>query len=277
MSIGLEDYPDLLIPKLKFDLQRQKQIYQLFGDPFSKYTYFWFQPPHYFEYIEYLAVSVSCFIRPTAYPFDSHQCNLSFYAPDSPDFVRFRAAIPKQDDTIQNQNETAFIVEHHGLHFVIAVESHEPYKRDMYGYTYEIAGLVFKFERHNLGALISGYFVPTALYSLASILSFTVPKDQVAGRLGMIVTLFLISTNSYNNLDAPEDRGVSYIEIWMIGTHFPILVALIQFCAIMAAEKFFGYTKNLKKWDLHAIPLILFFHFLFQCAFWFRVSMIMQY
>ena len=48
-----------------------------------------------------------------------------------------------------------------------------------------------------------------------------IPKEQLAGRMGMMVTLSLISTNSYNSLDAPEDRGISFLEIWMLGTHFP--------------------------------------------------------
>ena len=52
---------------------------------------------------------------------------------------------------------------------------------------------------------------------------------QVAGRMGLVLTLFLISTNSYNSVDAPADRGVSYIEIWMIGTLFPVLATLFQF------------------------------------------------
>ena len=57
--------------------------------------------------------------------------------------------------------------------------------------------------------------------------------------MGMIMTLFLISANVYNSVEAPEDSGFSYIEIWMVGTQFPILLALCQY----------GYVLYMKKVD----------------------------
>ena len=51
--------------------------------------------------------------------------------------------------------------------------------------------------------------------------------------MGMIVTLYLISENVYNSVDAPNDRGFSYIEIWMIGTQIPILLTLIEYGFIL--------------------------------------------
>ena len=57
--------------------------------------------------------------------------------------------------------------------------------------------------------------------------------------MGMIVTLYLISANVYNSVEAPDGRGFSYIEKWMIGTQFPILLALCQY----------GFVLHLKKVD----------------------------
>ena len=53
----------------------------------------------------------------------------------------------------------------------------------------------------------------------------------------MIVTLYLISANVYNSVDAPKNRGFSFIEIWMIGTQIPILLALCEY----------GFVLHLKK------------------------------
>ena len=55
--------------------------------------------------------------------------------------------------------------------------------------------------------------------------------------MGMLVTLFLISANVYNSVEAPNNRGFSYIEIWMIGAQIPILFALCEY----------GFILNLKK------------------------------
>ena len=55
--------------------------------------------------------------------------------------------------------------------------------------------------------------------------------------MGMILTLFLISANVYNSVDAPSNSGFSFIEIWMIGTQIPILLALCEY----------GFVLHLKR------------------------------
>ena len=55
--------------------------------------------------------------------------------------------------------------------------------------------------------------------------------------MGMIVTLYLISANVYSSVKAPKERGFSYIEIWMIGTQFPILLALCEYGFILYWKK----------------------------------------
>ena len=55
--------------------------------------------------------------------------------------------------------------------------------------------------------------------------------------MGMIVTLYLISTNVYNSVDAPKNRGFSYIEIWMLGTQFPVLLALFEYGFVLCYKK----------------------------------------
>ena len=53
----------------------------------------------------------------------------------------------------------------------------------------------------------------------------------------MVVTLYLISANVYNSVDAPKSRGFSYIEIWMFGSQFPILLALLQYGFVLLLKK----------------------------------------
>ena len=55
--------------------------------------------------------------------------------------------------------------------------------------------------------------------------------------MGMIVTLYLISANVYSSVEAPKERGFSYIEVWMIGTQFPILLALCEYGLILYWKK----------------------------------------
>ena len=55
--------------------------------------------------------------------------------------------------------------------------------------------------------------------------------------MGMIVTLYLISANVYNSVDAPKNRGFSCIEIWMLGTQFPILLSLFEYGFVLYLKK----------------------------------------
>ena len=55
--------------------------------------------------------------------------------------------------------------------------------------------------------------------------------------MGMIVTLYLISANVYNAVEAPPTRGFSYIEVWMLGTQVPILLALFEYGFILLLKK----------------------------------------
>ena len=62
--------------------------------------------------------------------------------------------------------------------------------------------------------------------------------------MGMIVTLYLISANVYSSVEAPKERGFSYIEIWMIGTQFPILLALCEYGFILYWKKIARKSGN---------------------------------
>ena len=55
--------------------------------------------------------------------------------------------------------------------------------------------------------------------------------------MGMIVVLYLISANVYNSVDAPSNRGFSFIEVWMIGTQIPILLAVFEYGLVLYLKK----------------------------------------
>mgnify|MGYP001338888313 CR=1 FL=1 len=53
----------------------------------------------------------------------------------------------------------------------------------------------------------------------------------------MIVTLYLIFANVYNAVEAPDDRGFSYIEVWTLGSQVPILLAFCEYGYILYLKK----------------------------------------
>ena len=64
--------------------------------------------------------------------------------------------------------------------------------------------------------------------------------------MGLVVTLFLISFNVYNSVQAPPGRGFSYIELWMVGMQIPILLAILEYSLILGVNRYSRH-KNIPK------------------------------
>ena len=69
----------------------------------------------------------------------------------------------------------------------------------------------------------------------------------------MVLTLYLISANVYNSVDAPHSRGFSYIELWMLGSQCPILLALCEYGFVLYLMKIAKKIQNEQMIDLDEI------------------------
>ena len=92
--------------------------------------------------------------------------------------------------------------------------------------------------------------------------------------MGMVITLCLISFNVYNAIDGPPFRGLSYIEIWMIGTEFPIILAILEYIIILGYGRCLSENESRSEINLIASkvdPLAFFIslvYFIVFCAFY---------
>ena len=114
-------------------------------------------------------------------------------------------------------------------------------------HVFTITGVNIILKRNTLNLLIGGYYIPTSLFAILSMISFFINPDVVPGRMGLLVTLFLISSNVYNSLNAPQGRGFSYIEIWLVGAQGPILLAIVEYGIILAWKQ---HSKKFGSSDL---------------------------
>ena len=260
---------EFFTPLISFLNQRKYELKLFFGEN-SKNQYFWHQPPHHFEYAEHHTITIGCALSFEYYPFDSHQCKISIF--NLGYTQNFLKLLPALLGNHSHSGLSEIQINGHGLHFEISAESQTPSTNLIDGYLYNNAGFVFRLKRNHISALLTGYYLPSGMYSFLSGLSFWFHKDQLAGRMGMIVTLSLISTNSYNSLEAPADRGFSFLEIWMLGTHFPILFAIIEYSTILALEKSDVKVRQYKIWDKLAFVLFCLYQIVFQAIYWFAAS-----
>ena len=58
----------------------------------------------------------------------------------------------------------------------------------------------------------------------------------------------LIATNVYNSVKAPAQRGLSYIEIWMLGIQIPILVGIFEYGILLAMKKYHQFETGMLRY-----------------------------
>ena len=73
----------------------------------------------------------------------------------------------------------------------------------------------------------------------------------------MILTLYLIHVNVYNSVHAPRGRGFSYIEVWMMGTQIPMLLALTEYGFVLYWKKVAKKTNQVQQKDGNDLGSVL--------------------
>ena len=111
----------------------------------------------------------------------------------------------------------------------------KPIKSSIDEFGYSQAGIDFALIRkhRDMEYLLGSFYLPSALFAVISLASFCIKPDTVPGRMGMIITLFLILINNYTSVAAPNGRGFSYIEVWYIGIQVPIVFAFLEYGIIL--------------------------------------------
>ena len=126
-------------------------------------------------------------------------------------------------------------------------------------------------------ALYQKFYVPTSTFALMSCLSYFIDVNQVPGRMGMLLTLYLITVNCYNSLEAPKMRYFSYIEIWYLGVQLPICQAIFEYGIILLLKKYWveNFSNTLiNKIDAFTFLLSLGTFSVFCLAYFSRVNSI---
>ena len=113
------------------------------------------------------------------------------------------------------------------------------------GYDYSYAGLTIHLKRNKLGLLIGSFYVPTGIFAMLSMISFAINPEMVPGRLGLLVTLYLIVSNVYGAVKAPSKRGFSYIEIWMTGIQVTIIMAILEYGLVLVLLKYYDTARKI--------------------------------
>jgi len=99
---------------------------------------------------------------------------------------------------------------------------------------YSLAGFEMILERHVMSYIIT-YYLPSGLFVVVSWISFLIPPDIVPGRMALLITLFLVLINIFNNVttNSPKAEGLTAIEIWMLACILFVFGALVEYAIIL--------------------------------------------
>ena len=143
--------------------------------------YFWyFHPENMMEYQQSLKVTIYCSMDFKHFPFDSHNCDLNFGASGiTNNALKMDPTTINYKNQSVNYNEGLLSVKQSCLPFDISLESLEPFEYIQGGMKYSYAGIRLHLTRNDFGVLIGGYYGPTMIFSMLSLVSYSIKADIV--------------------------------------------------------------------------------------------------
>ena len=147
----------------------------------DRFEYFWHAEPHYKEYAELIQETLTCDFKFNKFPFDEHECYLRFHNPHL--IKSFLTLTPTKiyvHSKSTNVSQPSVSIDNSRLQYTITVDSIETTMTQSTVDEYVNSGLKLKLQRRNIGQLLGGYFGPTAIFALLSLISFIINPDIVS-------------------------------------------------------------------------------------------------
>ena len=92
-------------------------------------------------------------------------------------------------------------------------------------------------RKYKGGKKAIAFFATTSLVAALSLVTFFVPRENAPGRLGVLVTLYLLLINLYRSMEVPTKIGFGYIDQWFITIQVPVLVSVIEYGFILVWDR----------------------------------------
>ena len=143
--------------------------------------YFWFNlPHHHLELQQELKVTIYCSFDFSTFPFDSHYCDLILgVTKTSSKFLYLRHPWIISDLKVAKNVKKQIHAEQSRLPFDVKLESQDTFDVVITGHPYAYAGMRIYLKRNSLGLLIGGFYGPTAIFTLLTLLSFTIESTLI--------------------------------------------------------------------------------------------------
>ena len=267
-EISLDNFSEVWNPNIYFDKVLTVTKISTFGK--MQAFDFWLKPSeNKMWYTEALEVTFACELDFSEFPFDEHNC--SFIMGDyenGVDWMMFNNSKLEYNGLIVEDNHSSLEILDSTTPYYFKLRKLDSFEKFRAPDTFHFIGIQVDMKRKGLGTLLNTFYVPTAMFAIISMISFTVDPSCVPGRMGMIVTLLLISSNVYSIVQAPKSRGLSHIEIWIIGSQLPILFSLFEYGTILLLTRNWKPNLNYFHVDIVSLSFTALFYAVFNACYW---------
>ena len=132
-------------------------------------------------------MEIYCTFDFTSFPFDSHECDLKFGASSSlTSSLILNETWLRYKDQRREFGEGALKFNPSRLAFNVSLESLKEFELSQAGYKYSFIGMRMTLTRNNRGILIGSYYGPTIIFSLLSLVSFSINPDIVSSTVDSV-------------------------------------------------------------------------------------------
>ena len=179
-AVSKEDVEQIFSPTLKIlkakDVTRERRYGAVDMD------FYWFKNPHFFQYQQALKVTIYCPMDFSNFPFDSHSCDLLYGSSYST--ANAMQLYPPPVIHVNDKNlkfgDKGLKFHQDRLPFIITLESLESFDFFEGGFNYSYAGMRIHLSRNSLGLLIGGFYGPTCIFAMLSLISYGIDLSIVS-------------------------------------------------------------------------------------------------
>jgi len=220
VPMNLEMIKDLWIPNiLIYNLKTFKVM-----DVLSKLAGLWISADYKILYSTATHITFICPMHFDKFPLDTQSCKFQIgsYSYDDSQMT-FTTISAKYDGKKQNSIALDYAIEIRQLSSKDSILLFDGLGN------FSLAGFELVLNRY-VSTYIITYYLPSGLFVIVSWISFLIPMDVIPGRMALLVTLFLVLVNIFNNVttNTPKAEGLTAIEAWMLACILFVFGALIE-------------------------------------------------
>ena len=182
------------------------------------------------EYSARVDISISCKMDFDQYPLDKQRCPFrigSYYS---------------AEDTVNCTSVYEFDKDRQrSLQYYLTVEPlPEEYRIFVYEEKrYAVCGVHLLLDRTREQIFFQVYLTST-MFVVVSWVSFIIKPEVVPGRMGVLVTIFLVLINIFNNVkgNAPVSTSLNAVDLYLIICIFIVFLALLEYAIVLFKERY---------------------------------------